>query len=411
MNAWIKGSENRIEISGGLGLGNFRRVLAALHNLTTERRYRDIVLDFEKCSAAYAGPMIYICMVVGDLRRDGIGVELRLPEDQKLGNLFRNTNWAWLIDPENFQEEPDRWTTHLPAMQFSSPSEQHAAINKTMERIFGNLRNLERGDFAAIEWTIGEVTDNVLTHAQSEGGGILQMSDLRDRIEFAVGDTGKGIPETLRESHPEISDPDALARAIQKNVTRDRNGGQGNGLFGTFKVTQIGKGGYLHIHSGHASLRSEDERFDAPREETIPCPGTLVVVCISKSKSGALAEALGFEKRIHPPFDYIEAQYETGGDITFAMHQETSSFMSRIAGQSVRTKLENLIRMSPSTRIVVDLSQVPLCSSSFADEVFGKLFLQLGALEFMRRFEFRGVSNDVRMLMDQAIVQRSATEP
>ncbi len=87
--------------------------------------------------------------------------------------------------------------------------------------------------------------------------------------------------------------------------------------------------------------------------------------------------------------------------------RETESFGSRLAGLPVRRKLENLIRMNGGRRIVVDLSSIPLVSSSFADEVFGKLFVQIGAIAFMTTVQFSGVSDTVRSLIDRAIIQRS----
>src|SRR5204863_6230643 len=58
------------------------------------------------------------------------------------------------------------------------------------------------------------------------------------------------------------------------------------------------------------------------------------------------------------------------------------------AGMPVRQKLRNLSRICDGKRIRIDFSEVPIISSSFADEVFGKLFADLGPLEFMKAFEF-----------------------
>jgi hypothetical protein len=59
--------------------------------------------------------------------------------------------------------------------------------------------------------------------------------------------------------------------------------------------------------------------------------------------------------------------------------------------------------------IIFDFSNVPLISSSFADEVFGKLFLEFGALEFMRRCSFEHVDPTVQKLIDKAVAQRMKT--
>ena len=59
----------------------------------------------------------------------------------------------------------------------------------------------------------------------------------------------------------------------------------------------------------------------------------------------------------------------------------------------LRQKLKNLSKICSGKRILVDFSDVPIILSSFADEVFGKLFAELGALGFMKAFEFQRVDS------------------
>jgi hypothetical protein len=68
----------------------------------------------------------------------------------------------------------------------------------------------------------------------------------------------------------------------------------------------------------------------------------------------------------------------------------------------------NLLKMCPGQRIKIDCSEIPLVSSSFADEVFGKLFVELGPLGFMQRIIIDSVEPTVRSLVDKAISQRMA---
>jgi hypothetical protein len=56
----------------------------------------------------------------------------------------------------------------------------------------------------------------------------------------------------------------------------------------------------------------------------------------------------------------------------------------------------------------VKLDDVALISSSFADEVFGKLFAQLGPTTFMNRIKISGGNTVVRQLIDRAITQQLA---
>jgi len=401
---------NRISVVGRLGLMDFHRLLAAIHTATTKRGYQDITLDFEGCTAAFAGPMLSVCATVGRLRHKSIDTDLRLPLKRELANLFLNTNWAYLIDPAAFNESTFTGTAHVPAIPFSSGTEQQGSVNRMMDAILSSLPSLERPDLAAIEWSLSEITDNVLMHSESPCGGFVQLNNFRAKrqVEFAVSDAGVGIPETLRRGHPAIrSDPEALDQAIREGVTRDKQLGQGNGLFGTFQIARVG-GGYLNVHSGYARLdfRKGDLRI---RSEPIPCVGTLVVACMDISNPNTLGEALRFDDQRYQPTDYIETHYEaTDRDVlVFRIRQETASFGSRIAGTQVRTKLSNLVRMNPGRRIVIDFTEVPVVSSSFADEVFGKLFLELGALRFMQAIDFVGIQETVQALLDRAIMQRS----
>ena len=408
----VESHGNQIDVSGRVGLLDFHRVLAAIHTLTTKREFKDIVLNFEACTAAYNGPMLSICSAIASCRFRGIDIDVRLPLKADLQRRFKNSNWAYLLDPTAFEGSAYRGELNVPAISFSSPVEQSGAVNRMLDSLLGSLPGLARTDLSAVEWALNEITDNVLTHSESAPGGIVQLSNLRAKnlVEFAVSDSGVGIPNTLRRGHPELrSDTEALDRAIREGVTTDPKIGQGNGLYGTYRIASLSKG-YFHVHSGYARLDFQNAGAHV-RTETIPCVGTLVVVGINRNEPDALKEALRFNGRHGAEIDYLDTHFEAAGaDVVFEMHAEAASFGSRVSGSRVRTKLDNLMRMNPEARIVVDMREVAFCSSSFADEVFGKLFVSMGALAFMRKFELRGVHPTVRSLIDRAISQRSASE-
>jgi hypothetical protein len=62
--------------------------------------------------------------------------------------------------------------------------------------------------------------------------------------------------------------------------------------------------------------------------------------------------------------------------------------------------------MGSGGKISIDLEGIPIMSSSFADEVFGKLFLEAGPVAFMQKFEFVNVMETVQQLVNKAITQR-----
>lgn len=401
---------NRIQVVGSFSLLDLRRLTAAIHNQVTRAGHQNLLLDFSGCIGAYQGAMVALCGQLAEVRRRGVDFELLLPTDFRLARLFANSNWAHVLDPERYPASRYRGYTNMPLARFATPEDQSVVISRMINALLCAIPTLERADFGAIEWCISEITDNVLVHAQSKVGGYVQMSSFkqRRRVEFAVADAGISIPTSLREGHPEMGeDIQALERAVREGVTRNPELGQGNGLFGTYQIAHASDG-YLHIHSGHARLDFEDAQLRLTKEE-VPFRGTLVVACLDCSNPSALGEALRFRDGKHTPLNYIDSHFEDRSSdyLVFQMSQEATSFGSRLAGEPLRIKLHNVIHMNPGRRVVVDMSDVPIVSSSFADEVFGKLFLSLGPLLFNQALEFRQISDTVRSLIDKAILQRA----
>lgn len=409
MNGPVTRTDNRIEVVGPLG--DFHRFLSQVHTAIEKKGYEEIILDLRQCTSAFQNSMLSLCAQVMAYRKGGIDFSLIPPDEKRLSNLFQNTGWAHYLDPGQF--DPPAFCGHarIPATQYESPKEQQLAVNAIVKVILGAIPDLQRSDFAAFEWSVNEITDNVLVHAYSPIGGLVQVSTDRKsekQVAFVVADAGVGIPKTLREGHPELtSDASALDRVIREGVTRDKKIGQGNGLFGSYEICSQCNG-YFAIHSGHARLEFDARRGLSVSDERTPYNGTLVIATIDFSQPKLLENALRFEGRKYTPVDFIETEYEeyNGDHIRFMLSKESASFGSRVAGRPIRTKLFNLLRMGGNERIYIDCSDVALMSSSFADEAFGKLFLEAGPVSFMQKFEFVNVAGTVRQLIDKAIAQR-----
>lgn len=78
---------------------------------------------------------------------------------------------------------------------------------------------------------------------------------------------------------------------------------------------------------------------------------------------------------------------------------------SRQGGKRIRGMIENLLR--ENRPLVLDFDGVGVISSSFADEAFGRLFVEMGPRAFMSRIEMRNVDPTVEGLIDRAIMQRA----
>ncbi|MEJ7835865.1 DUF4325 domain-containing protein [Xanthomonas oryzae pv. oryzae] len=406
---------NIIRFQGQYRDSDIHAPLACFHHAVNDLGYQDIILDFSFCTETYPGPMLSLCAEVLRLRKEMIDTQLILPNKPDLARLFINANWAHILEPRAHNPSRFRGHTQIPATQFTNPDEQYEAVNRIVNAILGGIPDIRREHFAALEWAVNELTDNVIVHSKSAIGGLVQVSSFKRNskiVEFTIADSGLGIPATLRSGKEfSGSDTDALDRAIREGVTRDKSIGQGNGLFGSYQIC-CHSGGAFRIESGHARLLSRPSPYGLEiRDQKIPVKGTLIIAKINFSDPDLLKDALNFSGKSHKPVDYIETKYEGDSDniVHVVLLQETQSFGSRFAGTPIHLKIYNLVQMCSGQPIEIDFSGVPLVSSSFADEVFGKLFVKLGPLEFMQRIRFKNVENTVRMLIDKAISQRVST--
>jgi len=372
----------------------------------------DIILDFTNCTFTHAPPMLALATATEYYRENKIDFELILPDDKNLNRLFCNSNWAHLIEPDAYPHSEFTSPVHQPALRYRTSDEQHRIVDDILNKILASITDFNRSHFKAIEWSINEITDNVLVHSESARGGLIQLTSFKNkkRVEFVVCDSGIGIPKSLKSSGLKIgSDVDALAKAIEQGVTRDKSIGQGNGLYGSYQIA-VKSGANFSLHSGNATLYYTPKTGMHTRREPVFLPGAVVVCAIDYTQPLLLEEALNIKSRGHVPVDMIELKYEptADGNISFVLKNESGSFGSRPAGTPVRNKLKNLIAFLEGNRVVVDFTDIHLVSSSFADEVFGKLFLELGPVEFSSKLELKNIDPTVKLLVEKAIMQRMA---
>lgn len=272
---------------------------------------------------------------------------------------------------------------------------------------------LRRDVLAGLEWSINEITDNVLNHSECPTGGLIQLTTFREsqKVAFAVGDSGRGILSSLREGYPMLrTDAQAIGEAVKAGVTRSPDAGQGNGLAGTLRIASMANGSFA-VTSGCAQLLvfgGQSQHHE--RDESQRFHGTLVSAEIGTKATFRLAEAPGFSGSPRQPVDLIELHHETdsGDALIPRLQNETTGFGSRSSGRQIRIKCHNLLTAEPSKPLIIDWNGISLVSSSFADELAGKLFVELGPTGFTSRTRNAGMEATVRSLVDRAIMQRVA---
>jgi STAS-like domain of unknown function (DUF4325) len=277
-------------------------------------------------------------------------------------------------------------------------------------RFLGSLRpELLR----AIEWSLDEITDNVLNHADCPQGGFLQVDAPKGSgfLQIIVADGGRGIPESMREGHPRLRyDQDAVGEAIKLGVTRSPEVGQGNGLAGALRVATF-SGGIFQVRSYRSTVtarRSNAGQYNQKVCGTAPeesLRGTVVIMKIRTDTNFDVADALNVVNWVDD-WGYLEAQYGDG-NVHLRLSDETSGLGSRGSGLQIRNKISTLLKAHPDQAVTLDWSGVPTISSSFADELVGRLFVELGPIIFNSRVRLVGMEPFVAALIDRAIRQRA----
>ena len=352
--------------------------------------------------------MLPVVTLARHYRSEKVDFDFIMPRDKKIARLLDNANWLHLIVPEKFPSRSSFNREHVSALQYRDADEHFKAVNSSMDVILSHLNGLDRSRLKALEWSLNEITDNVLNHSESALGGILQVVTFPKSglVQFYVCDAGIGIPSSLRSGKPEISDDvSALRAAIEEGVTKNSSTNQGNGLFGTFQCCAV-SGGEFHLVSGKAFLEYRNTTLVSSKN-VIPFKGTFVRASIKYNVEQLLEKALVFKGKKHtPPYDYVERVYqERGNDINLKVKDEFDSFGSRDAGRLARNKVTNLMN-NRTTPVVFDFMDVGLISSSFADELFAKLFVELGPIRFGQLCRLENVDATVQALIDRAISQR-----
>jgi anti-sigma regulatory factor (Ser/Thr protein kinase) len=376
---------------------------------------RQIVFDFRESENAYPDSVLALICIADGWRSRGGTVSIALPEAPFLRQLFLNTNWAHFLDPGQAALDLEH-PQHLSVRRYVTHPEQKAAVDAILGVAMRNME-LRRDVGAALAWAINEITDNVLGHAQSATGGLVQVSTFRDQhlIKMVVADGGRGIPAAMRQAFPKVgADAEAVAFAMEAGITSKPEAGQGNGLAGSLRIATCSSGS-LRILTGRAQfevfkdVRTQRYRTRKNTERGVPeFPGTVVMIELRTDVEFEINDVLRLDGAAEGAAPFEVAAFVGADDVVLRVAAEPGGFGTRGAGADLRRKSLNLLSASRERHLIFDWDGVPLISSSFADEAIGKLFVELGPTTFASRISHVGTEPLVRSLLDRAVLQRVA---
>lgn len=373
-----------------------------------------VTIDFKNVKKVFADGMLPIICTIEDLRETGIRIKIRLPGDYETRKLFRSVNWAHFLSPDQFDKSDSTYDRHLVTRRFENAEEQQKSVNDFMDVV---LRTMEipKEIISGLEWSINEITDNVLNHSESKHGGMIQASTQykENKILFAVSDSGRGILKSMQEGYPNLrTELDAIGEAIKAGVTRNPKFGQGNGLAGSLRIATM-TGGSLEILSGNGKLTITEDKTSRKPLGNARYDGTLVSGEINIVDNFSISKALSFgDFENYYPLDIIDLKYEMPESdcLLLRMREEATGFGTRKSGAQIRNKILNLLKAKSGFPIIIDWEGVPVISSSFADELMGKIFMEMGAMTFSALMKNKNMEALVKNLLDKAVAQRLTQE-
>ena len=399
----IQRADNQLVMPEKINWQAATNFLFQIYTVTQKLGYESAIIDFSEVKHAYPNGMVPIISRIDSLRQQGVSFMFIEPKDLAVKTLFQHTGWLYYLDPVNRIPPQNTNTTSLPLMQFSNDIELNDIVSKSVEICLQQLVFAE-GVPQSFEWALNEVAGNVLIHSNAQTGWIQVMTYKENHtLALVVSDSGIGIPEAMKVKHACNNDQEALELALQKGVTSNPEDGQGNGLAGTLAIAQANEG-YFAITSGRGRVQVSSGKVE-PKDFFPPYPGTFVEMQFDTNRQIDLPKALWG----HKPIDYFEVKFEgEKSDLIFKLREYASSFGNRITGKRLRNLVNNLIKQNPGHSVEVIMDDVAIISSSFADELFGKLFVEMGPIDFSRLVKLKGVNPTCKSIIDLSVRQRLA---
>ncbi|WLW53416.1 STAS-like domain-containing protein [Streptomyces sp. YU58] len=359
-----------------------------------------LTIDASDVGAVFPSGAVPVAAIIEHYRSEGMGITFtKIPR----GSFFEHVRIRAprLATPETLKEPGSRLNTVWAYTEDTVVELTNCVIEELAERIeFGD------GVFGALNWCLFEVLDNVFQHSNKEVGFFMaQIHKTTNRLQFSIADSGIGVHRSffVGGKYRPPTAFDALTLAVRQGVssTGDK---RGNGLYGLKGVIEA-NGGKLEIRSGRGYLRISSSGIEG---------GDTTGLIISPNNHCTVVD---FDLNVDKPVDLgavlgtpmqdlrTEAIESDEGEHTIRLVEHAQGTGTRAAAERLRNFLMSYINEGVPY-LILDFENVPMVSSSFADETIGKLAERFGPVGFSQRFRLTNMNQNVQMLLDRAITLR-----
>ena len=371
----------------------FIEIINEFHNSTNKH----LVLNFEGTKASFPNVCAPISGIIETLITQGFNFEFI--------NLSKYLQKLSLSKPLKVKENKYEAKNALDKVwRFDSTDEIYFLINSFVEEL-SQVIVCEKGVLDGFEWSINEVLDNILQHSGNTYGYVMgQVHKRTKHFAFCAYDSGNGIYQSLLNSvHKPKSPGEALSLAVKEGITRDKKIGQGNGLWGLHQIVSENTG-ILNISSGSASysLTNKENRIFENIPQLPGNSGCMVDFQLDYNKEISISKALGGYEPVNMKIESMEDDF---GNIIVDLKSKESGVGTRKSGEKIRNELINIYKQSGKS-ITLDFKDLNIVSSSFADELIGKLVAEFGFYAFNNVFKLKNMNTSVQSIVQRSVAQR-----
>jgi len=247
---------------------DIKTIIRDLNQIDPSHKSIEINIDYKEDSYIDCSVYPVICSFVSELRENGNDVIVNFKTDLNCDNL----RYASRI---NFLKEI--------GIEYNESFDRHQASGRFIEitnlsgagvyghpdnflDIFDNEFNLKEEETDAVSILFNELICNTTIHSSSLSGCFTyaQKYPSKNKLDIILCDSGVGLRESLIDSHPSITEKEAIRRCIESGFGNGK--GQGQGLFMASQLAKL-NGGSFEIYSGEWSLSLDGQ---GPNIQRIP---------------------------------------------------------------------------------------------------------------------------------------------
>lgn len=379
-------------------------VINGLKRLHFKFNHKKIVVNLEEIDSVYPYPTVPVAGYIYYFR-NVLGVEFEFI------NVPTYLKKIHFLSPDEIDKTTTgKGTNFLDRVWiFNSSDDVHTLVNGFLASIRKSCI-AEEGVLQACEWGLNEIMDNVIQHSNENIGFIMgQVHKENQVLRISIFDYGQGIFQSLKDSkYRPRNASDAISLSIQEGVTRDKNVGQGNGMWGLYNIISLNNGG-LQIISGKGGLNFQNRTKTTETYQNIIMlspvhQSTAVNFDINLKQSISMKEALGG----YEPIDlFIENLEDELDRVVYRIVDQSSGTGTRQSGKRIRNELLNIYK-SAKRPVILDFEGVGIVASSFADELIGKLVQELGLFQFQAAFPMKNMNITIQSIVQRSLSQRLA---